>query len=384
MGKRKNKHVLAPLSVKRALLKANRFHPLATDSNRQATTTPSFVNDADRKNQERLPPIVVTSKTFNEVKPMIDAIKATKFAIKIISIGVKIQFDDEKEFDTACAYFQREKIEHFTHKKKQDKAFKAVMYGLPKVETSEVKEYFENRLNIVPLAIFEIKSKNADPNNAIYLFHFNKKDISMEVLNKVKVVNHTIVKWAPYSPKFKGPTQCRVCTMYGHGAENCNRNKVCCYCASSDHESKNCGMCPANANTTANVTGAIYKCYSCSLQKLPSNHPATDPNCPARIQYLNIRKNMNARNTNKFTSANATKLFKSQTGVQIEHIAPVASTSYASVIKQPPPNNDNNSELFSIPELFNIFNGAVAQLSQCKTKIEQMKVIVSLLEYAVK
>lgn len=384
MGKRKNKHVLAPLTMKRALLKANRFHPLAVDSNRPATTTPTYVNDVNQKNKDKLPPIVITGKTYTEVKTMLAAIKATKFAVKIISIGVKIQFDDEPEFDTACAYFREKKIEHYTHKKKQDKAFKAVMYGLPQVDISEVKEYFEKRLNIVPIAIHEIKTKKSDPNNAIYLFHFDKKVVSMEVLNKVKVVNYTIVKWAPYSPKFKGPTQCRVCTMYGHGAENCNRNKVCCYCASSDHESKNCGMCPANANTSSNVTGAIFKCFSCSSQKLPSNHTATDPNCPARIQYLNIRKNMNIRNTNKSTLVSATKVIDSQTAPPINRMAPVASTSYASAIKQPRPTNDDNSDLFSISELFNIFNGAVAQLSQCKSKIEQMKVIVSLLEYAVK
>lgn len=105
--------------------------------------------------------------------------------------------------------FTRKKIEHYTHKKKQDKAFKAVMYGLPQADIDELKKYFELKLNMFPTAIYEIKTKKNDPNNAIYLFHFNKKDISMEVLNKVKVVQHTIVKWAPYSPKFKGPTQCR-------------------------------------------------------------------------------------------------------------------------------------------------------------------------------
>lgn len=205
----------------------------------------------------------------------------------------------------------------------------------------------------------------------------------MEVLNKVKVVNHTIVKWAPYSPKFKGPTQCRLCTMYGHGAENCKRNKICCYCASKDHESNTCGLCPANTNTTSNVTGAVYKCYSCSIQNLPSNHTATDPTCPARLDYLSIRKKMNSRSANKPTVTSATKSISSQNISRINRIAPVESMSYAAAIKQLPPTN-NNSELFSISELFNIFNGAVAQLSQCKTKIEQMKVIVSLLEYAVK
>lgn len=382
-GKRKNKHVLAPLSVKRALLQKNRFHLLTSDSHQQASTS-LFVKNDEQEIRERLPPIIITGKTFNEIRPMLLSMKVNKFALKIISIGVKIQFDCEKEYDVACKYFRGNKIEHFTHKKRPDKAFKAVMYGLPKIELNEVKEYFETRLNILPTAVFEIKTKNNDPNNAIYLFHFNKKDITMEVLHKVKVVNHTIVKWAPYSPKFKGPTQCRLCTMYGHGAENCNRNKICGYCASNEHESKNCGMCLANANTTTNVTGALYKCYSCSTQNVPSNHPATDPSCPARAQYLSIRKRMSARNSIRSTSINTTKVNIPQTVPQIEHIPAVANTSYAAAIKQPPPTNNNNAELFSISESFNIFNGAVAQLTQCTTKIDQLKVIVSLLEYAVK
>lgn len=57
--------------------------------------------------------------------------------------------------------------------------------------------------------------------------------------------------------------------------------------------------------------------------------------------------------------------------------------SYASAVKQMP-SFDNNSGLFSMTELFNIFNGAVTQLLQCKSKFEQLKVVVALLEYAVK
>lgn len=195
-----------------------------------------------------------------------------------------------------------------------------------------------------------------------------------------------MVKWAPYSPKFKGPTQCRLCTMYGHGAENCNRAKICGYCASKEHDSSNCGMCPANASTTTNVSGAVFKCYSCSTQNLASNHAATNPNCPARIQYLAIRNKMNTRNTNKHTNVSATKTNRLQNVAQTNRDATVDSMSimsYASAVKQMP-SFDNNSGLFSMTELFNIFNGAVTQLLQCKSKFEQLKVVVSLLEYAVK
>lgn len=257
-GKRK-KHVLAPASVKRAmLLQANRFHVLSTDSDKRPAHTP-FVKNTDENKKGRPPPIIVTGKTYAETKTVLDVLSLTDYALKITAIGIKIQFDNDKDYSATCVYLRDEKIEHFTHKKKEEKSFKAVMYGLPKTDLAKLKQFFDTRLNINTNGIFEIKTKSNDPNSAIYLFHFNKKDISMEVLNKIKVVNQTIVKWAPYSPKFKGPTQCRLCTMYGHGAENCYRKKICIYCASSDHESAKCGMCPSNANASTNVDGAVFQ-----------------------------------------------------------------------------------------------------------------------------
>lgn len=87
-------------------------------------------------------------------------------------------------------------------------------------------------------------------------------------------------------------------------------------------------MCSANASTTTNVSGAVFKCYSCSTQNLASNHAATDPNCPARIQYLAIRNKMNIRNTNKPSNVSATKTNKLQNVAQINRVATVESRQY--------------------------------------------------------
>lgn len=305
--KRRNKHVLAPASVKRALLQSNKFHVLSTDNDKRPAHTPFAKNTSENK-KGTPPPIIVTGKSYADTKTILNVLSLTDYALKITAIGIKIQLENESEYDATCVYLRDEKIEHYTHKKKEEKSFKAVMYGLPQADLAELKQFFDSRLNIATNGIFEIKTKSNDPNTAIYLFHFNKKDISMEVLNKIKVVNQTIVKWAPYSPKFKGPTQCRLCTMYGHGAENCHRKKICIHCASSEHDSTKCGMCPSNANASSNVNGAVFKCFSCSAQGLPSNHPATDRNCPARNNYLDIRQKLNNRNTpNQPRNANPTR-----------------------------------------------------------------------------
>lgn len=70
--------------------------------------------------------------------------------------------------------------------------------------------------------------------------------------------------------------QCRSCTIYGHGAENCKRNKLFIYSARSQHEMKDCAQNLANAATTPMVNGAVFKCLSCHLNKLPYR-PITPP-----------------------------------------------------------------------------------------------------------
>lgn len=211
--------------------------------------------------RERPPPIILTDTGHNDIHEAMLKLQITNFSLKVTSIGVRVQtFSDE----------------YFSHKSKSDKVFKVVMYGNPKTDFDDLKENCEANLNIVPIEIFELKTISNDPNNAIYLFHFNKTEVTTSDLTKVKVVNHTVIRWAPYSPKFKWPTQCRSCTMYGHGAENCKRNKICMCCASSQHEMKNCGLNPANAGTTSMESGAVFKCFSCHLNKLPSNHTANE------------------------------------------------------------------------------------------------------------
>lgn len=174
-----------------------------------------------------------------------------------------------------------------THKSKENKLFKAVLYGLPKTDVDEIKQYFKNQLNLVPIEVFEMKTKSTDPNRAIYLFHFDKNIVSRQILQQIKTILNVVVRWAAYSPKYKGPTQCRNCTMYGHGADNCCRKAICVFCFC---ETKSCPMNPTNASTSTIVPGAVFKCHNCVQNNLPNNHAATGERCPERNKYLSIRQ----------------------------------------------------------------------------------------------
>lgn len=69
------------------------------------------------------------------------------------------------------------------------------------------------------------------------------------------------MKWLCYSLKYKGPTQCRICLMYGHGQNGCNRKPVCMLCASTEHIFE---ICPFNKNESDHV---VFKCADCHAKQ---------------------------------------------------------------------------------------------------------------------
>jgi hypothetical protein len=52
--------------------------------------------------------------------------------------------------------------------------------------------------------------------------------------------------------------------------------------------------------------------------------------------------------------------------------------SYSNVLKQADNNNNNNKELFNSDECMEILNEFISRLSDCKTKIDQIKVIADI------
>lgn len=77
-GKRRTKHVLAPLSVKkrRALLSANRYHALSNDKKK-----------SEQEREAKPPPIIVSTNEKSEViQTTLIEIGVVDFALKWISI----------------------------------------------------------------------------------------------------------------------------------------------------------------------------------------------------------------------------------------------------------------------------------------------------------
>lgn len=108
------------------------------------------------------------------------------------------------------------------------------MYGLHRTDTKDIIEDLK-KLNVTPIEVVELKTNGSNLNNATYAVNLNRGEVSMASLKNIRAVLHVCVRWAPYSTKFRGPTQCRNCTKYEHGAETCHRKPICALCTSSEH-----------------------------------------------------------------------------------------------------------------------------------------------------
>lgn len=334
------------------------------------------------------PPIIVTDEKYNKIEMIMDGDNTNikDYIYKQTTLGMKIFVQNKADFDTLVASMVEKKIEFYTHRYSEEKIMKVVLRGLPQLNIEELKTHFVNEWSLRPLQIYEMKTNNANKHSALYLVHLNKNDITFNDLQKRRALNHTIISWAHYKPKYRGPTICNKCSSYGHGASNCNKTPHCLLCA-GPHEAKHCAL-----RETENINEKVFKCYNCSKDNKPSNHKANDIKCPFRQKYLDIKSKSTSNRQSQQHQQNTHQTPVIQASPQPTTPRQTASfntrtnrrnhtSSYADQVKYG--HQQSNEELFSISQLLSIFKGAVSKIKQCRTKMDQIQVIASLLEYVV-
>lgn len=335
----------------------------------------------------RPPPVIITGNN-NNVKDFLSVIGINKYNLKMISIGTKIFLEDDNDYNKVCSALKVKDVEFFTHSTKGQKALKVVLSGLPELPMDTIKEELA-MLNIHPTQISRMTTRNQNPHRALYLLHLNNNEITLQDLSKVKAIHHTIVKWNKYKPRFRGPTQCRNCSMYGHGTQNCHRRPACNLCASNEHNQSDCPL-----KSLDKESSPVYKCSYCVKNNInPMNHRASDPTCPGRKVYTNSRQQQQAAQhqstRSKSTQPNRVQPNKS-VFTEAPPPAPLTQT-YSSIVS----NNINHMEddnkncnhsaesLFSTTELLQIFTNAIGQIRNCRTKLDQIQVIANLISHAI-
>jgi transposase len=329
------------------------------------------------KNSEgpKPPPITVTNINIRELgeklKPFV--IGKDNIKIQLSSIGIKIFVSTENEFVRLKKFCDDIKIEYFTHALKSEKLNKIVLYGLPEMEIAELKGELNN-LKLFPVDIKKLLIK--EPKYDIqchYLLYFKKADkIKISDLREIRSLFQIIVKWANYVHRRRGPTQCSNCQAFSHGTRNCFLKPKCIRC-SQEHKSSDCPLVD-KTKPEAKTPREKLKCANCN-----GHHVASYTRCPRRMEIIQAREAVKRRNTNFHSST-------FQPAPQLDN------TNFPSIIQnansnsawtnrnQGPSNhfltsNNTNETLFTPSECFTIFNEFISALSQCRSKIDQLKVI---------
>lgn len=219
-------------------------------------------------------PIVVTDMDAN-IHKLVTDLKLT-CDLKLTSVGKKIFPKSAEDKTKIIAALNKEKIHFFTHANSDNKTFKAVLRGLPEIDTAIIVDSLTTSHKITPTKVVMFNTKAS---SKLYLCYFDSSTVNMKTLNTIKCVYYHIVSWQTYRPKNKSVTQCFRCTMYGHGISTCCRFAVCMLCG-NNHLTTECTVIDKD---TENPT---YKCFNCASAKLNHEHKASDPNCPFRAKYI--------------------------------------------------------------------------------------------------
>lgn len=259
-----------------------RTYPNVQTSNRFSlldNSGPSRRNNAPAA-PKRPAPLTITNKNADLMKVLENS--GVKYNFKILGIGTKIFCENEKDRTSVEKLLSDNNMEYFTHPYGEQNSFKVILSGLPLIDTALILNGLKEKNNIKPLSITLL---NGTRDNRLYLLQYNRSETSRTDSNNIRIVYNHVVKWLPFKARRKGPTQCYKCGMFGHGATYCDRNVICLTCG-ENHLTKDCPLDQSDSHV-------IFKCANCSAKNLPANHKATDGNCPARAEYVNIRVKVN-------------------------------------------------------------------------------------------
>lgn len=172
---------------------------------------------------------------------------------------------------------------------------------------------------------------------------------------------------------------------------HCLRATVCLQCSGA-HDIH---MCPLPKPTASNQHQTpVYRCCNCArTPNQPSNHRADDPVCPHRALYLETRSKPTRRGRPTTTPQPQRMETRSpqhqatapQRQAMVE--TPVDSSSYASAVRgarqtreHVRQENTASTGLFSMEQITNIMIEAITDFENCQSKLDQLRVIASLLQ----
>lgn len=370
----------------------NAFEVLEEASRRKA---PKVVyEEPDKPKMKRPPPITVpisTSEVDGKQCPDPTLVRkviqdeTVEFSLKFNEKGVIIFTPNSVVHQKVIAALRRKSLAHYSHPTERNRLKRFVLYGLQKLEIDELTKLVMEK-HIYPSKIsFMSVNRPRFTGQCNYILYFDATSpVTLSSLRETKDIYHTIVQWAHYKPKKSGVSPCRNCCAFGHGADNCGMKANCTICA-GPHNYKSCTFLQKKLEGKfEQIHPKHVKCTNCGGQ-----HTATYPNCPKRLDYINMlaatRRTRNpARASNGPARPPPTQVLDERnfpTPVfSNPNYAPQGWTTINRQTSQPtnnhqPTQNHTTSDLFTIEECQSMMNELFSALRGCSCKQDQAKVI---------
>lgn len=336
----------------------------------------------------KVPPIVVDLvHSFTSIIRLFGA--GCKY--KRMTIGTKVLPKDLHVYEETIKKMKELDFKFYTHPVKDQQKFKLMLFGLPKLDVKYISEQFKTTFNIEPISIKEVITPRSTPDDALYMFEFDRNKISKKEVTQIRDVCKVIVRWRKPLRRVSGPTQCSKCAMFGHGSSNCNRKYACLGCG-GPHDYSTCQL-----NKTTSDTPVVYKCFNCAGKKLKNiNHRADDPRCPSRREYLEIREKL-SRNRRQIQPNTRLDFSVSPddfpSTLNRNEIIPnviwprnnTGNTNRTNTSQRAPEahTNSNSDNDLSNEKILEIYFEALDALQKCKNKYDKMRVLGKMLSYVI-
>lgn len=340
--------------------------PGITTSNSFSSLQEDEVVTTTQKNYKP-PPIVVPKKSSADIEQILRG-KNLKYTMRNTSVGVKINFINQKDYDDVQNILNDADYGFYTHSARKDQHNKFILFGLHKIPSQELAKYLEE-FNVVPAEIKLLTSKKLRwVNETLYMLSFPKDGPKLSDLRKISSIAYVMVKWDVAKRLKRGPTQCRNCQIWGHGSSHCHLPARCVHCA-EHHSSEDCNG--------ANKPAFVNICCNCGQK-----HPADFVECSGRNKYIEFRNRTNHKALQaqrphhpqgpKWSIAPQPQPLSASFANVAQHGSPANKTS-------PPINASvNNDQMPSGAEILAIVTDIFQSTRSCRTRAELMQTIFTL------
>lgn len=355
------------------------------------------INNSHRSkaSKTRCPPITVAGIGTKHLRQLLSSkeVPQEKYNMKLIKNGVQLIVADKEQFQKSVDVLKQGQIQFFTYLPPEDTPVKIILSGLALYDLEELRSEL-NCYGVQPVEIkvFSVKKTDVE-DDVLYLLHFQKGQVKLNELKKIKALFSTMVSWRYFVKNKSDVVQCHRCQRYGHGKTNCNMLPLCVKCGER-HETIQCKLpVKAKLQDKDRSDRSRIRCANCS-----GNHTANFRGCPVRQDYLKQLEERAARrriyNTDKLRrrETNVSGGYRPQSttaGSSRVNNQPNSSgyhqtrQLYADVVRnqsQPAPEFDNgDSTLFSLSEFLSLARDLFQRLRECRNKEQQFQALTELM-----